>query len=145
MSVSGAEKPELLWKFIGNYLPGATAQTHPFLDKLVNGAINYYIDFVKPTRQFRLPTELESAALSELADYLATIGDDLTPEAMQTEIYEIGKRHFGENLKAWFSTLYETLLGQKQGPRMGSFVKLYGREATIALIRRVLAKEDLAA
>ena len=55
------------------------------------------------------------------------------------------KPYFADNLKAWFSALYETLLGQPQGPRMGSFVKLYGKAETVALIRRVLAREDLAA
>ncbi len=144
-SVSGTEDPKVLWGFVGNYVKGATPATHPFLDQLVKGAIRYYQDFVKPTRKFRLPTDVEEKALTELATYLENISDDLTPEAMQTEIYEIGKRHFAENLKGWFSALYETLLGQPQGPRFGGFVKLYGRAPTIALIKRVLAKENLAA
>ena len=41
--------------------------------------------------------------------------------------------------KSWFACLYETLLGAPQGPRMGSFIALYGRKETIALIRKVLA------
>ncbi len=32
-----------------------------------------------------------------------------------------------------------------QGPRFGSFVALYGRDDTVALIRRALAGEDLSA
>ncbi|MDX2074576.1 MAG: lysine--tRNA ligase [Alphaproteobacteria bacterium] len=145
VSVSGAEDAALLWKFVGNVMPGAAPETHPFLDKLVHGAINYYKDFVKPTRKFRLPTEVEEQALADLVAYLESISDEATAEEMQTQIYEIGKKYFAENLKAWFSALYEALLGQPQGPRMGGFVKLYGRAASIALIRRVLAKEDLAA
>ncbi len=144
VSVSGAEEEKVLWGFVGNYVPGATPQTHPMLAKLVRGALNYYQDFVKPTRKFRLPTEVEAQALVDLVGYLESIGDDVSPEAMQTEIYTIGKRYFSEHLKAWFSALYETLLGQAQGPRFGGFVKLYGRTATIALIRRVLAHENLA-
>jgi lysyl-tRNA synthetase, class I len=145
VSVSGAEDAKLLWGFVGNYVKGATPETHPMLGKLVQGALNYYQDFVKPTRKFRLPTEVEEQALADLVKYLESIGDDVSSDVMQTEIYEIGKRFFAENLKAWFSTLYETLLGQPQGPRFGGFVKLYGRTATIALIKRVLAKENLAA
>ncbi len=139
VSVSGAEEASLLWGFIGNYVKGVTPQSHPFLDKLVQGALNYYQDFVKPTRQFRAPSAIEKQALSELAAYLETIADEATPEEMQTEIYEIGKRHFADNLKAWFSALYEILLGQKQGPRMGGFIKLYGRAATIKLIQKVIS------
>lgn len=145
VSVSGAEDAKLLWGFVGNYVKGATPETHPMLGKLVQGALNYYQDFVKPTRKFRLPNAAEENALADLVKYLESIGDDVAPDVMQTEIYEIGKRYFAENLKAWFSALYETLLGQPQGPRFGGFVKLYGREATIALIKRVLSKEDLAA
>lgn len=144
-SVSGAEDGKVLWGFITHTMPQFSPQTHPFLDKLVTGAVSYYQDFVKPTRKFRLPTEVEAQALSHLADYLELLPDGATAEEIQTQIYEIGKSNPFPELKAWFSALYETLLGQQQGPRMGSFVKLYGRLESVKLIRRVLAKEDLAA
>jgi lysyl-tRNA synthetase class 1 len=65
-------------------------------------------------------------------------------DAIQTEVFEVGKRHAFADLRAWFKSLYEILLGQDQGPRMGSFIKLYGRDETVGLIRRVLAGENLA-
>jgi lysyl-tRNA synthetase class 1 len=69
----------------------------------------------------------------------------VTAELIQTEIYEIGKRSgFEADLRGWFKALYEVLLGQEQGPRMGSFIALYGREESMSLIRRALAGEDLA-
>jgi len=34
-------------------------------------------------------------------------------------------------------------LGQDQGPRMGSFMALYGVEESLGLITRALAGEDL--
>jgi lysyl-tRNA synthetase class 1 len=37
------------------------------------------------------------------------------------------------------------LLGQDQGPRMGSFIALYGRKETADLIRKVLKGESLSA
>jgi lysyl-tRNA synthetase class 1 len=40
---------------------------------------------------------------------------------------------------AWFTTLYEILLGQERGPRFGSFVAIYGIAETRALIARALA------
>ncbi len=61
--------------------------------------------------------------------------------AIQYEVYEVGKRHGFEPLRAWFQALYETLLGQAQGPRMGSFIALFGRDETVALIEKVLAGE----
>ncbi len=61
-------------------------------------------------------------------------------EEIQTIVYEIGKREeFGfENLRDWFKALYETLLGSEQGPRMGSFIALYGIENTRKLIAEAL-------
>lgn len=144
-TVAGAKDPKVLWGFISAYKPGFSPETHPFLDKLVHGAVHYYQDFVKPTCKYRLPNDVETGALQELVSYLEGASDSATADEMQTQIYEIGKRHSFPELKAWFSCLYETLLGQPQGPRMGSFVALYGKAETIKLIKRVLAKEDLAA
>jgi lysyl-tRNA synthetase class 1 len=60
-------------------------------------------------------------------------------------VFEVGKHHTGifPELKAWFMAQYEILLGQDQGPRMGSFIALYGLPETIAILDRVLAGEDL--
>ncbi len=143
--VANVEDAKILWRFIHNYLPELSPQTHPFLDRLVHGAIHYYQDFVKPTKKYRFPSEAEIPGLTELADYLESAPESASAEELQTQIYEIGKKYFADNLKAWFSAMYETLLGQPQGPRMGSFVALYGKAATAGLIRRALAKEDLAA
>jgi lysyl-tRNA synthetase, class I len=143
--VAHAEDPKVLWGFISRYMPQMSPQTHPFLDQLVRGAVNYYHDFIKPTKKYREPSELEAKGLNDLATWLENAPADVTAEAIQTEIYEIGKRYPFAELKLWFSALYETLLGQAQGPRMGSFVALYGRTETVNLIRRVLAKENLAA
>ncbi len=144
--VANTDDPKVLWGFITRYLPQVSPATHPFLDQLVTGAVNYYIDFIKPTKKFRLPTDVETAALSELAGYLEALPATATAEEIQNEVYEIGKRHYAQaELKSWFAGMYETMLGQPQGPRMGSFIKLFGTAETVSLIRRVLAKENLAA
>ena len=43
-----------------------------------------------------------------------------------------------KNLKEWFSCLYEILLGQKEGPRMGTFIAIYGCNETIDLIHTAI-------
>ena len=140
--VANAEDPKVIWGFITRYKPEFSPSTHPFLDALVKGAVNYYIDFIKPTKKFRAPTDMERAALDELANYLESAPDTATAEELQNEIYEIGKRHYvPAELKSWFAAIYETLLGQPQGPRMGSFVKLFGKADTVKLIRQSLAGE----
>src|ERR1700738_3172920 len=57
VSSSNAENAETLWGFIGRYRPGVTPESHPKLDAMVGYAINYYRDFVAPTKQFREPTD----------------------------------------------------------------------------------------
>ena len=52
----------------------------------------------------------------------------------------INKKHKFENLKDFFKLVYQVLLGQEQGPRLGSFIKLYGVKETIDSIKKVLAK-----
>jgi hypothetical protein len=88
----------------------------------------------------------EAAALDDLARELEAAGSSANAEALQTIVYEVGKRHACfPDLKAWFRALYEILLGQSEGPRMGSFIALYGVPETVALIRSAVAGENLAA
>jgi lysyl-tRNA synthetase class 1 len=143
--VCNTEDPAVLWGFISRYAPDARPETAPLLDRLVGYAIAYYRDFVKPQKRYRAPTKGERAALEDLLGELEALSEGAEAEAIQTQVYEVGKRHDFENLRAWFKALYEILLGQEQGPRMGSFFALYGLEAGRALIRKALAGEDLSA
>ena len=74
--------------------------------------------------------------------HLADAREDTSAEDLQTQVYEIGKREeYGfESLRDWFKALYQTLLGSEQGPRMGSFIALYGVANTRKLIAEALAK-----
>jgi len=142
-SVCNSEDPALLWGFISRYAAGATPESEPLLDALVGHAAAYYRDFVKPTKAYRAPDTVERAALEDLLQALEALPQNADGETIQTEVYEIGKRHPFPELKAWFRALYEILLGQTQGPRMGSFMALYGLAESIVLVRRALAGEDL--
>src|SRR5205823_3486 len=78
VSSSNAENAETLWGFIGRYRPGVTPQTHPKLDAMVGYAINYYRDFVAPTKRFREPTDKERKALTDLRDALSQLPGSAT-------------------------------------------------------------------
>ncbi|MCG6207297.1 lysine--tRNA ligase [Rhodopseudomonas sp. HC1] len=152
VSSSNAENAETLWGFIGRYRPGVTPQSHPKLDAMVGYAINYYRDFVAPTKVFRDPTDAERAALQDLRDALSQLPADATAEAIQDVVYEIGRREpFLDHKKAakdgkpgvsldWFNMLYQVLLGQEKGPRFGSFVAVYGLANAVAMIDGALAR-----
>ena len=142
--VINAEQPARLWAYIRRHAPDATAENAPRLARLVEHAVAYYRDFVRPTRQRRAPTAVERDALADLARRLDTLPEDSEPEVIQAEIYAIGKAHRFEPLRDWFKALYEVLLGQSEGPRFGSFVALYGVAATAALIRESLAADAAA-
>jgi lysyl-tRNA synthetase, class I len=132
-SLPGLADKDIIWSFLKRYNPELSPETHAELDRLIGYAVNYSRDFVVPTLQRRAPTEAEAAALRDLDARLAGLGEDA--DAIQNEVYEVGKAHFGkEALRDWFKALYETLLGSSQGPRMGSFIALYGVANTRRLI-----------
>ncbi|PLW75145.1 lysine--tRNA ligase [Cohaesibacter celericrescens] len=143
VSAANAHDKEVLWGFISRYAPGASAQTHPKLDELVGYAIRYFEDFVKPKKVFRAANEQEAAAMADLAKRLGEMDADLGSDALQTEVFSVGKEHGFENLREWFKALYQVLLGQDQGPRFGSFIALYGVANTRALIEKGLAGDLL--
>ena len=142
-SVCNTEDAAILWGFITRYAPDATAKSAPILANLIGHAIAYYRDFVKPEKSYRAPIEMERAALEDLIAVLEALPADADAEAIQHQVYEVGKRHDFADLRAWFRALYEILLGRPQGPRLGSFIALYGKDEMVALIGRVLAGEDI--
>jgi lysyl-tRNA synthetase class 1 len=139
-SVVNAESPDMLWGFIRRYNPQATPEDMPFLTRLVEYALAYYRDFVRPAKRFRAPTATEAAALRDLAEVLRALPPSTEAEDIQNAIYEVGKRHPFGQLRDWFGCLYQVLLGQQEGPRFGQFVALYGIAETIALIGQALAR-----
>jgi lysyl-tRNA synthetase class 1 len=131
---------EQVWSYLGNYIAEADPAAHPQIDLLVNKAIAYNRDFVAPTLTRRKPESNEAKALAALDAALATLRDGASAEDIQTMVYEIGKDEAFAfaSLRDWFKALYETLLGSSQGPRMGSFIALYGIANTRELIAEAL-------
>ncbi len=138
VGVMGDASKEQVWGYLSNYVPDASAAKYPELDRLIGHALAYHRDVVAPTLKRRKPAANEAAALRALDARLAEMSADATAEDIQNEVYAIGKDEaYGfESLRDWFKALYETLLGAEQGPRMGSFIALYG----IANSRRLIAE-----
>jgi lysyl-tRNA synthetase class 1 len=146
VSAANAETKEQIWGFIRKYAPDATPETHPFLDTLTGYALAYFNDFVKPTKQFRAATDKERAAFEDMIKRLDAMPADLTDaEAIQNEVYAVGKDHGFEPLRDWFKALYEVLFGVESGPRFGAFAAIFGVRQTAELLRRGLAGEFLKA
>src|SRR5205814_2288124 len=63
-----------------------------YFDAMVGYAINYYRDFVAPTKRFREPTATERKALTDLRDALSNLPQGASAEDIQNVVYEIGRR-----------------------------------------------------
>ena len=133
-SAANAADKDVLWGFIRKYAPGASPSNHPGLDQAAEFAVRYVRDFVAPARRHRAPDGREAAALADLRDRLLAWDGPADAETLQHMVYEVGKAHGFDPLRAWFGALYEVLLGATQGPRFGGFVALYGVPETAALI-----------
>jgi len=140
VSLPGVADKDTAWRFVQRYAPGTSVDSDPELDELIGLAVNYARDFVVPTLQRRAPTESEAKALRDLDSELEKLPADADGETIQNAVFEVGKRHPFETLRAWFQALYETLLGSSQGPRMGSFIALYGIDNTRKLIAEALGQ-----
>ena len=138
VSLPGCADKDTVWKFVQRYAPGTSPESDPELDELIGLAVNYARDFVVPGLERRPPSEMEAEALRDLDGELAKLPADADGEVIQHAVFEVGKRHPFESLRAWFQALYETLLGSSQGPRMGSFIALYGIDNTRRLIAEAL-------
>ncbi|HEU4968583.1 lysine--tRNA ligase [Sphingomonas sp.] len=140
VGVMGADATkEQVWGYLGNYVADASPERYPELSKLIGRALAYNRDFVAPTLKRRKPEGVEVPALERLDRELAALPTDARAEDIQNIVYAIGNEGGFENLRDWFKALYETLLGSSQGPRMGSFIALYGIENTRKLIAEALA------
>ena len=152
VSVSHAHSKDVLWGFLARYAPGATPENNPILDRLAGYAIRYYEDFVKPTKKFRAPDDVEIAALQSLDSTLASLPAGADGDTIQNALLDVGRAipryqdptkvspSGGPGVKLdWFQAIYEILLGQERGPRLGTFVALYGIPETRALIAKALS------
>jgi len=154
-AVSAAETPDDLWAFVRNYAPEASPATHPFLDVLVERAVAYCADFVRPGLKPRPPTPEEREGLEDLILRLSDAQyaiEDMPAgaeraKAIQDIIYDAGRREpFAVPNKdgsmgvgrGWFNALYQVLLGADEGPRFGSVVAAYGIPRTIDVVRAAL-------
>ncbi len=153
-AVANAEDPAVLWGFLRRYAPSATPENHPRLDKLVGYAVAYFRDFVKPAKTYRAADEVEREVLRQDRRDAARHADKAPAPKTSRPRFTMSRRAVPryQDFDAkgatperpgvsndFFNMLYEVLLGEKKGPRFGSFVALYGVAETRKLIEDALA------
>ncbi len=139
ISVSNSYDKKVIWSFINKYDEDLNPKTNQEFDRLIDFAINFYTDFILPKKKF---LKIDSKNKIIFDDIISILENDIQPnssaEDIQTLLYEVGKKHNFENLKDFFKLVYQVLLGQDQGPRLGSFIKLFGVRETVDYIKKLI-------
>jgi lysyl-tRNA synthetase, class I len=152
-AVSNSENPEVLWGFLRRYYPSASPETHPRLDSLVRYAVAYFRDFVAPKKRYREADDVERGVLKQISAMLAELPAGASADDIQHALYDIARpvpRYQDLSAKGataerpgvsndFFNMVYSVLLGEERGPRLGSFIALYGLEETRGLIDKALS------
>ena len=149
-AVSNTENPSVLWGFLRRYYPLASPETHPRLDSLVRYAVAYFRDFVAPKKRYRAADDVERGVLEQISAKLAELPANASADEIQHALYDIARpvpRYQDHSAKGataarpgvsndFFNMVYAVLLGEERGPRLGSFIALYGLEETRRADRR---------
>ena len=135
VSASGTNNPSTIFDFVQKYVGKIDEKSLVFIMKLIEGVISYYNEVIKDTVVFKEPNSNEILIFEDMIERIANMSKDMTAEDIQTEIYQIGKDYNFENLREWFTLIYQVLFGKNEGPRFGSFVAIYGLDESIKLIK----------
>ena len=141
VSVCNSNEKEVIWGFVREYDASLNAKNNQEFDRLIDYAINFYTDFVMPKKKYIPIDNSNQDIFLDIVSFLKKIDADSSSEDIQTQIYEIGKKYNFTNLRDYFKLIYQVLFGQEQGPRLGSFIKLFGIEKTISLIEDLLKQK----
>ena len=143
VSICNTSDKNIIWGFINQYDASINPQNNTQFDNLIDYSINYYNDFVLPNKKYLNIDDSNKAVFKNIRDVLKNkINENTSAEEIQTLLYEVGKKTEFQNLKEFFKLVYQVLLGQEQGPRLGSFIKLYGVDETIKIIDKKLKSID---
>jgi lysyl-tRNA synthetase class 1 len=154
-AVSNDENPSVLWGFLRRHYPTASPETHPGLDRLVHYAVVYFRDFVAPKKRYREADDVERSVLTEISSKLAQLPAGASADEIQHALYDVARpipRYQDHSAKGataarpgvsneFFNMIYAILLGENRGPRLGSFIAIYGIDETRTLIDKALANE----
>jgi lysyl-tRNA synthetase class 1 len=153
VAVSNDENPSILWGFLRRHYPSASPETHPHLDSLVRYAVAYFRDFVAPKKRYREADDVERGVLTQISSKLSQLPANVSADQIQHSLYDIARpvpRYQDHSAKGatasrpgvsneFFNMIYAVLLGEDRGPRLGSFIAIYGLDETRKLIHKALS------
>jgi lysyl-tRNA synthetase class 1 len=133
ISALGQPDKELLWSFLTRY-DNRCGDYPEVIDTLIEKGLKFYKDHIEPNKQYREPTESERKLFLDLAAKLEDPEIETADEkSLQALVFDVARNN-DLDPKAFFSAIYQVLLGQERGPRFGSFAKMLGVRRVSELI-----------
>ena len=150
VSSCNTDNEDVIWSFLSRYNKEFKKNSNKLLDQMVQSSIRYYKKFILVQKSYDIPTDEDAELLTVLQKKLEDMQEDKVVMQMkkaelcqyiQNSVYTIAREREVKQ-SYWFGMLYRTLLGTKSGPRMGSFIALYGIPQTIELVKKVLSEKN---
>ena len=139
ISVCKTDDPNVVLGLLRNYQSDFSKTELDIIINLITKGINYFNDFIKPNLKFKKPNQEEYQIIKNVLDKIESIDQNSTADEFQTAIFSVAKESiYKENIKDFFKLIYEVVFGQDNGPRLGSFIKVYTKEKTLNLINSKL-------
>ena len=139
VSVCKSDDPKVILGLIKNYQSEFSEIELDFINRMIHCGINYFKDFIQPNLKFKIPNSDELTILKEMVNKLSEIDPSADPDEFQSAIFTVGKgSDYKDNIRDFFKLIYEVVFGQENGPRLGSFTKIYTKDKTIELINSKL-------
>ena len=134
----GSSDRDLIWKYLTRYDPAIAgdAETEALGRTLMDCALNYYADFIEPTKKRYAPNNSEREQLKKLIEFLEA-NPDAPGDEIEKKIYDLGREYYPKPGNI-FPLLYRVLLGQDRGPRLGAFIRLATPARVVELLNASL-------
>lgn len=133
---------DMVMEYLTQYDPAISDEkSYAFYKGLVGKAIAYNEKVLK--KKDKTPLSIDKSFdpyLSAFNDELKGLSKeaDIVPDDVQTVCFSVAKEN-NLNFKEWFTYLYQVLLDQESGPKIGSFICLFGIESTISRIESYIS------
>ncbi len=138
VGVLGTDDPAVVWEMVERYDAEADVN-RDLIDGMIRCALAQVRDFGDEPA-YEAPGEEFHPALDAFMAYLRSgQAHEASAEEIQNTAYAAAK-DLDLPLRGWFKAMYRLLLGQDRGPRLGTFVSLYGVDETVALVERRLTE-----
>jgi lysyl-tRNA synthetase, class I len=138
-SASNVENAAVLLNMVTKYYrKNLTEGVNDFLEQLIQKAYLYYKDFIKGNKLNVAPNLEQKSDLELLLKYISELEGEIDPQELQNYIYSLGMKNSAVPLKEYFKHMYQILLGQDNGPRLGSLLAILGKEDSTKLLQKHL-------